>query len=544
MTGGQRRFILLAVCACLLLGCSATGSDRSKVAVASTPADTLGVYHGPVALDRIASFERRLGRKVTFGHDYLDKRSWEKMENVSWLTRPWISAGFKGRVVLTVPMLPNTGGTLARGAAGSYDGHFRTLAHNLVRAGFGSAVLRLGHEFNGTWYRWSIKARRGGKNFAAYWRHIVTTMRSVPGARFAFDWSPVAGSSYVKRGKRRLRAASAWPGDAYVDFVGLDVFDQSYIPKYRNATARWKNYVRQHDGLAWHAKFAAAHRKPMTFPEWGLSDRIDGHGGADNPYFIRQMYNWIQSHNVAYHLYFETHDGEGDFGVFSGWFPKAANTFIDLFGSRAGVGRIIGLQEQPQLYISRAQVLRSSRLKASARFSPRVSGEARVQLAAGGRRVRFSAHLRSGSGAMRINRRLTRAMSRSRTGMVTFAYGGDDDTHPQLVRLLAGPGDPQLRVEQKTLAGGRVSLSGKISRQARGAVVVQLRYVVDAQIATRSFSTRIRNGRWSLSSPLGDLIGAEIDRRQGPVTASVLYQGSSPRRIRGELRSYPLLGPR
>ena len=74
----------------------------------------------------------------------------------------------------------------------------------------------------------------------------------------------------------------------------------------------------------------------MTFPEWGLVKRSDGRGGGDNPYFIRQMHRWIQTHNVAYHLYFESTDPNGEYRVFSGTFPKAAQSFVRYFGRPGG----------------------------------------------------------------------------------------------------------------------------------------------------------------------------------------------------------------
>jgi hypothetical protein len=70
----------------------------------------------------------------------------------------------------------------------------------------------------------------------------------------------------------------------------------------------------------------------MTFPEWGLAKRRDGYGGGDNPYFITQMRRWIGRHRVAYHLYFESRDPNGEYRVFSGKFPNAARQFVLEFG--------------------------------------------------------------------------------------------------------------------------------------------------------------------------------------------------------------------
>ncbi len=77
-------------------------------------------------------------------------------------------------------------GTLAAGATGAYDGEFATLARTLVRYDEGDAVLRLGWEFNGTWYPWSVTDAAGAADYAAFFRAVVNTMRAVPGTAFRF----------------------------------------------------------------------------------------------------------------------------------------------------------------------------------------------------------------------------------------------------------------------------------------------------------------------------------------------------------------------
>ncbi|MDP8967824.1 MAG: hypothetical protein M3N04_04420 [Actinomycetota bacterium] len=302
----------------------------------ATPAP-IGVFPGNVAKRSVLSFEQQLGRRVDYAHDYIHNGSWRSITDVQWLAQQWSAAGFAGRTVLTVPMLPNRGGSMKAGARGAYNKRFRLLARRLVAGGQRDAILRVGPEFNGTWFRWTIAGPRGSARYRSYWRQIVKTMRRVRGANFRFDWSPNGGSSWVRGGKRRLRAASAYPGDRYVDYIGLDVFDQSWAPHSSSPSLRWREFMNQTDGLVWHARFAAAHDKPMTFPEWGLVKRRDGRGGGDNPYFIEQMHRWIQTHDVAYHLYFESRDPNGEYRVFSGSFPNAAQSFVRHFGAQGGL---------------------------------------------------------------------------------------------------------------------------------------------------------------------------------------------------------------
>jgi hypothetical protein len=76
----------------------------------------------------------------------------------------------------------------------------------------------------------------------------------------------------------------------------------------------------------------------MTFPEWGISHRRDGHGGGDSPYFIERMYRWIRANDVAHHMYFEHADSDADYAIFGGRAPNAARRFIALFGAAGGSG--------------------------------------------------------------------------------------------------------------------------------------------------------------------------------------------------------------
>jgi hypothetical protein len=330
-----RDFVILVVMAFTLTVTTLVSTADAQ------PADTLGVYAGAGAPDGVAAFENHLGRPVSVVHDTLAKENWTNLIDVRWWLDQWSPTKYAQRVIYTIPMLPDSGGTLAAGASGAYNDYFRTLAQRLVAGNQGNAVLRIGPEFNGNWFKWTIAVPNGGRDFGTFWRQIVSTMRSVPGANFKFDWCPNDGSSYV--GGKPMNAATAWPGDAYVDYVGLDVYDQSWSPNRADPAARWSEFLKQPNGLRWHRDFAAAHGKPMTFPEWGISNRHDGYGGGDSPYFVGQMYEWIRTHNVAYHMYFEYADSNSDYAIFGGGTPNAARRFVQLFGAGATGGSLQSL---------------------------------------------------------------------------------------------------------------------------------------------------------------------------------------------------------
>jgi len=553
------------VAALLVVGISA------PCAAQGAPGDLLGVYAGSGNTGAASAFGDRVGRKLTFAHDFIDKDTWAAVTDMSWMAGRWRDAGYAGRFVLTVPMLPDSGGTLAAGAAGDYNGHFRTLAQTLVAHGHGSAVLRIGSEFNGNWHLWTINVPNGGALYAAYWRQIVTTMRSVPGANFRFDWCPSNGSAWTTD-SQQLEAETAWPGDAYVDYVGLDVYDQSWAPWKADPVARWNEFLNLKNGLRWHAAFAAAHGKPMTFPEWGLADRADGHGGGDAPYFVEQMYWWIASHDVAYHLYFESHDPNGEYGVFSGRFPQAAQRFVEYFGpngpsaasgertaggrvtlsrtAASAAGRNAGSgrrrsAEAAKLSISRARIMQRRRtFELLAPITRRASGAATVTLHAAGRRTRFAAAVDSARGRIAVRRRVSARQARAGTGIVTIDYRGDADTQPSAVRLRAASGKARLRAQRPRIESGRLRARGTIAPRAHGVVRIQLVYTAGAERFVRELTAPIRNGRWKLDSVLSPATLAHINRRDGTLHAYTLFTGYLPARIGGEMRSAQVLGAR
>jgi Glycosyl hydrolase family 26 len=204
-------------------------------------------------------------------------------------------------MVWGVPMLPSgnhstfgppaDGASLARGAAGRYNRHFVLLAERLVAGGQGSSIIRLGWEFNGNWMSWAAKGQ--ARNFVRYWRQIVDSMRSVPGANFQFEWNPDRGDLGVGN------LANFYPGNAWVDIVGLDVYDCEW-GHYPGPQAEWQHMVSEPYGLDWLASFGASHNKPLAFPEWGLGWTSGGMvGGGDNAYFVQQMAAWIATHDVV-----------------------------------------------------------------------------------------------------------------------------------------------------------------------------------------------------------------------------------------------------
>ncbi len=290
---------------------SSPGIAVSSSSLVNQPSSVLGVYAGAGNPGAVASFGEWLGHPVKYAMDFFDGSSWSTISKPSWIVNRW--AGTPYQMIWGVPILPNSGASLSEGATGAYNHYFAELSTFLVAHGQGSSILRLGWEFNGSWFPWA--ASSNPQAFIQYWRQIVTTMRAIPGAHFSFEWNPT-------RGQMSLAPPDAWPGSAYVNIIGMDVYDLQW-PAMPNAQQRWQYFLSEPYGLNWLASFAAAHNKPISFPEWGLvRTGPHGHGGGDNPVFIAGMANFIASHNVVNAVFWNY----GSSAITTSAYPAAAAT--------------------------------------------------------------------------------------------------------------------------------------------------------------------------------------------------------------------------
>lgn len=315
-----RRLVAVAALVAAVATSACAGTARlggQSSAVAATRG--IGVFRqGGTTPASVAEWERWVGRRLTHASAYFTDRSWSAMiDGASWKAREWRGTG--KTLVAGVPLAGGGLGSLAHGAAGGNNGHFRALATALVNNGQPNAVLRLGWEFNGDWFPWS--ARQNPAAFASYFRHIVTSMRSVPGGSgLQFDWNPGIGPRHVPE--------AAYPGDAYVDIIGFDVYDASFGARGANPAGRWEDYMNRPYGLRWHRDFARAHGKPMSFPEWGISDRHVAGATPDNAQFIHELADWIAVNDVAYQSYFDVNKpGDGSHRLMTGQFPASAAAY-------------------------------------------------------------------------------------------------------------------------------------------------------------------------------------------------------------------------
>jgi hypothetical protein len=284
------------------------------------------------------------GRPITSATDFQTNASWQSFDSASRVINDWRNQNTGILLSISVPLWAGYGDHLAAAASGYFDKHFAKMARNLVAAGLGSSVLRIGWEFNGPWFRWGIPATgkpyqydQRAREFAQAWRRIVTTIRGVSGAHFTFDWCVAAGPHYP-------RVQLAYPGDAYVDYIGEDVYDWNRPGEPDTPQGRWHAIVHQGTGLAWLARFAAAHHKEISIPEWALvHDQMrKKHSGGDDKAFVAHMHRWFAAHDLGYENYFNYSDGWQSFQMngSGNQFPAAGKLYRSLWARVGGVRRL------------------------------------------------------------------------------------------------------------------------------------------------------------------------------------------------------------
>jgi hypothetical protein len=298
--------LLLALLGIALVALVATSGSGVKLSSEATLDQKRQCVYSQHRISRLVAFGRLVSSDVTcavvFNDANPDWRGWERpwflthrTKDMNW--RRWKTESDDRMLVITQNLFPDSEkgrNWLKLGASGAYDRHARALARNLVNAGLGDSVIRLAHEANGTTYTHSLVDTPGQlRRWRVFWRRTVKAMRSVDGAAFTFDWC-------VNSGWRPIPLKSFYPGDDVVDIVGIDAYDAGV----KQSTGRWATIYNRTNGIRDVVRFARAHDKPLSIPEWGVAAKSHSYAGGDDPAYVRGIAQVVRSNPTAYQGYF------------------------------------------------------------------------------------------------------------------------------------------------------------------------------------------------------------------------------------------------
>jgi hypothetical protein len=245
---------LLAVAAALQGVTAMPATAAAAPAVAPARGVLFGAYAdlstGKNPSQAISTLETAAGRRLDLHRIY---RRWDDPEPGASVT----ATVRAGRIpVLSIKPKYRDGRLLrwADVAAGRADAQIAAQADGLRRLP-GRLLLTFHHEPD-----YDVRDGYGtAAEYVAAWRHYraVFAARGVRNVQFA--WITTTGA-YARAGV----ADAFYPGDAAVDWIGVDVFN--WFDCNRGRPAAWRSL---HELTAQFAAWARPHRKPLILAEWG-----------------------------------------------------------------------------------------------------------------------------------------------------------------------------------------------------------------------------------------------------------------------------------
>lgn len=190
-----------------------------------------------------------------------------------------------------------TGTTLAQVAGGSNDSDFTYVANKMaLLQPTGDIRTRLGWEMNGNFFPWYAVGNES--NYISAFQRVVGLFRAISN-RFKFIFCP---NQTVGDGMGGfINPETMYPGDSYVDIIGMDSYYDSTYDSSDGPTAF--NYkVSAPYGWSWQCNFARNHQKSLAMNEWGVN--------YDNAQaYVKLVAEWFRDQRYMYHNYWDSSDG-------------------------------------------------------------------------------------------------------------------------------------------------------------------------------------------------------------------------------------------
>ncbi|GAB2627695.1 hypothetical protein Aab01nite_81320 [Paractinoplanes abujensis] len=135
---------------------------------------------------------------------------------------------------------------------GAWDGYISARAREFAAVRL-PVLVRWGHEFNGNWYPWGIANNNADPSlYVRAYRHVHDLARAAGARNVQWVWAFNNGSS---PDEAYNDPAAAYPGDAYVDWVGIDGYNWGFGPSWDPAGDHWTSFE---------AAFATAYAKARS----------------------------------------------------------------------------------------------------------------------------------------------------------------------------------------------------------------------------------------------------------------------------------------
>ncbi len=247
---------LSAFLVCGLMIIPPTLTSRAASAQIITRPFSYGAWLGDFPSSaNIPAFEQLSGHHLDVGQFYIDWSS--SFSSI----QPYLQALDADNSEAMITWMPSQY-TTPQIASGAADSYIQSFAQG-VRS-YGKAIqIRPMHEMNGNWYSWGIGDSTVNTN-ASYiqaWQHIVTIFRQVGATNAKFIWS--INSNNVGAG---ASLTGAYPGDNYVDYVGIDGYNWGTTQSW----STWQTFDQIYSS-PYQALTQLTH-KPVLITEWASAE--------------------------------------------------------------------------------------------------------------------------------------------------------------------------------------------------------------------------------------------------------------------------------
>jgi Ca2+-binding RTX toxin-like protein len=310
----------------------------------------------------------------------LDWSQWAS--NASWTAWSWTQSAIAKEMtpVIGIPMAMYSEWTSSVGAkpfeeiaAGQHDDVFRGIVEAWRDQGFTKIYLRPGYEMNGTFMPWFVGYTQADADaFKAAFARIAEIAHGVAGVEAKVVWNPnMTNWSGVA-------TEEMYPGDQYVDVVGLDIYSPQYPIDWYDVTdgnvdgsfAEWTSsaanrmgYWDYGDITQWNRDgatgsgfglldaiaFAKAHNKPFALPETGAGGDGSTNGPVDDGAFPTYLRDRLAEAGVTLEFanIWDATMGDGNWKFSDGSKPEQAEAWKAFATWAAGLGTDVPVSPPP-----------------------------------------------------------------------------------------------------------------------------------------------------------------------------------------------------
>jgi beta-mannanase len=171
---------------------------------------------------------------------------------------------------------------------GDWDSYIRARGAEFASVG-APIMVRFGHEFNGNWYPWgTANNAQNPALFVSAYRHVHDLVTAAGATNVQWIWAFNNGSTPNESWNDPARA---YPGSAYVDWVGIDGYNWGLAPSWDTAGNYWSSFNTLFSSAYQKAR-SIAPDKPVSISEYASSE-----DGGDKAAWINDMNAQLRSGN-------------------------------------------------------------------------------------------------------------------------------------------------------------------------------------------------------------------------------------------------------